>query len=52
VLLRLPGQGNQDLTVISATSTGEWKLHFECESRRLDKVEFRRIILLIFILMT
>ena len=35
MLLRLSGQGNQELNAISATSTGYRKLHFECESKRL-----------------
>ncbi len=33
MLLRLPGQGNRQLTAISVTSTGYRKLHFEFESR-------------------
>ena len=32
MLLRLPGQGNQEFIAISATSTGYGKLHFETES--------------------
>jgi len=35
VLLRLSGQGNQELNAISATSTGYRKLHFKYESRTL-----------------
>ena len=37
MLLRLSGQGNQELNAISATSTGYRKLHFECESKLLWK---------------
>ena len=33
MLLRLPGQGNRQLTAISVTSTDYRKLHFEFESR-------------------
>ncbi len=40
MLLRLPGQGNSQLTAISVTSTGYRKLHFEFESRFFNKLEF------------
>jgi len=38
VFLRLPGQGNQELIAISATSTGTRKLHLEFESRKVFKI--------------
>jgi hypothetical protein len=37
MLLRLPGQGNRQLTAISVTSTDYRKLHFEFESRKQIK---------------
>jgi len=43
VRLRLPGQGNQELIALSATSKGYRKLHFEFESRAFEKKKRERI---------
>ena len=34
VFLRLPSEGNRDISAISAASIGYRKLHFEADSKR------------------